>query len=223
MSHSAARGARLRPMPGRSGTRTRPSRTSRRSTKSGSSQSNHSTHPSRGCAAARWTWSCVAKCGATVTPSASARSATGRYGVMPPIRAASGWITSSAPASRKRRWSLEADSISPLAMGVSSCARSAACPSTSYASSGSSIQTRSNSSRRRPIRRAAARSHCWLASTMSGTSGPSALRSCFTRATSALGSPPTLSLMPPIPRARLRSAFAMTVAMSLDKKPPPVS
>ena len=59
-------------------------------------------------------------------------------------------------------------SISPVAMGVSKVCDRSAWPTWSHASRGSSIQTRSNCSSSRHIRRARARSHCWLASTMKG-------------------------------------------------------
>ena len=60
-------------------------------------------------------------------------------------------------------------SISPVAIGVSKLRLRSAWPTASHASSGSSIQIRSKASSSRHIRRARARSHCWLASTMSGS------------------------------------------------------
>ena len=80
------------------------------------------------------------------------RRPASRNCVMPPTRGASGWMMSTARPSISSRCSRTLASISPVAMGVSSAAASCAWPSTSYASSGSSIQVRSNSSSARPIR-----------------------------------------------------------------------
>ena len=100
-------------------------------------------------------------------------------------------------------------SISPVAIGVSNVARQVGVADGSHASRGSSIQTRSNCSSSRHIRRARARSHCWLASTMKGPS-PRCSRSAATRRRSSRQSGwPTLILMPPMPDSREAVAFSL--------------
>ncbi|MNN36862.1 hypothetical protein D3C81_1507760 [compost metagenome] len=114
--------------------------------------------------------------------------------------------------------SLKLVSISPVAMAVSSDAARAAWPSTSALSSGSSIQVRSNCSSLRQKRWAVTRSHCWLASTISGKPSPSCSRTACTRLKSMLVSGwPTLILMPPIPLPREVCTFSRTFSSGVDR------
>ncbi len=99
-------------------------------------------------------------------------------------------------------------SISPVAIGVSNSCDRSAWPTASHASRGSSIQIRSCCSSSRHIRRARARSHCWLASTMNGPS-PRCSRIAATRSRSRRQSGwPTLILMPAMPASRDAVAFS---------------
>ena len=67
------------------------------------------------------------------------------------------------------------------------------------------------------------RSHCWLASTMSGTSSPICSRTALKRCTSILLSGwPTLILMPPMPSASDWLARSFTSWMGACRKPPEV-
>ena len=100
---------------------------------------------------------------------------------MPPIRGASGWMMSADAVLDQR--DVLGDAGQHLAGRDRRVQRGGelAWPSASYASSGSSIQTRSNCSSTRPNRSAVGRSHCWLASTISGTSSPRCSRTAGTR------------------------------------------
>ena len=74
----------------------------------------------------------------------------------------------------------------------------------------------------RHIRRARARSHCWLASTISGVS-PRCTRIAATRSRSIFQSGcPTLILMPPIPDSNEAVAFSLISSTDACRKPPEV-
>ena len=119
---------------------------------------------------------------------------------MPPMRGASGWMMSTAPASISRTCSATLASISPVAIGVSrlraSCGVALGVVGVQRLLDPDQVELLEDAAH--PL--AVARSHCWLASTISGTSSPRCSRTAVTRARSSFQSGwPTLSLMPPMP------------------------
>ena len=123
---------------------------------------------------------------------------------MPPTRGASGWMKSA------RRWRISSPcsatlvSISPVAIGVSSerGQRGVALGVVGVERLLDPRQVRA-ARRRGTMRCAVARSHCWLASTISGHASPTMLAHRLARAAGRASRSgwPTLILMPPMPRS----------------------
>ena len=104
---------------------------------------------------------------------------------MPPMRGASGWMMSAAPASIRRTCSATLASISPVAIGVSSAAGQVgvALGVVRVQRLLDPDQAELLEDPPHPHARSA-RSHCWLASTISGTSSSRCSRTAVTRARS---------------------------------------
>ena len=142
---------------------------------------------------------------------------------MPPTRGASGWTKSAPPrddqlARARRRWSASRRSRS----ACRASRRAARGPRSRRHRAAPRSRPGGTPRRRRHMRCAVGRSHCWLASTISGTPSPRALRTASTRRRSApMSGCPTLILMPPMPAARdaRRRSPALARSASTGSRP----